>query len=120
VLGIEAILEPLTKAIVLRMRSIVQGIKKLSKAVRTATILRWTTPGPRQARALERFVCIEDLLQQELVLPSVAKVVLVEQLCPRRIDQVSQLRPVRLFPLLEYELMQVGIGPSHYDLQCAV
>jgi hypothetical protein len=107
VLGIEAILEPLTKTIVLRMRSIVQDIKKLSKAVRTATILRRTTPGSRQALALERFVRIEDLLQQKLVLPAVTKVVLVEQLCPRRIDQVPQLRPVRLFSLLEYELMQV-------------
>jgi hypothetical protein len=77
VLGIEAVLEPLTKGIVLWMRSIVQGIKKLSKAMWTATILGRTTAGSRHACPLERFVSVEDLFQQELVLPAVAKVVLV-------------------------------------------
>lgn len=54
------------------------------------------------------------------MLPAIAKVVLVEQVCPRQTDQVSQLRSIRLFSLVPRELMQVGIGPAHYDLQCAV
>jgi hypothetical protein len=77
VLGIEAVPKPVTKGIVLWMRRIVHGIKKVSKARGTATMLGRTTPGSRHARPLKRIVSIEDLFQQEFVLPAVAKVILV-------------------------------------------
>ena len=67
-------------------------------------------------RALEPLTADEAAF----VLPAVAEIVLIQQSRAWSNEQIPQFRPVRLLLLLKKELVEVGIRPPHYDLQCAV
>jgi hypothetical protein len=98
--------------------------------VRSSAILGRTISLSRHTNLPERFVSEQNLFKQKLVLPAVAKIVLVQQLRPRSADHIPKSRPllvnnsgpksmfrIRVLLSLENELMKVRIRPPRSSLQ---
>ena len=137
-LGINRAVGPVEKMAVILMLRVGQRLQHVIVAVQTAGVLQRTGIFARQAKSrLEFRIGGQHLLQSQTVVPTVAKVILVNQLLPGTLQQISQselaliVRPVLghgerhvieprernligVFACMER--MQMRIGPAHDHL----
>jgi hypothetical protein len=69
--------DPLPDVIVFWVSGVLKYFKKLRKTVRSSAVLGRTISISRHTNLPERFVSEQNLFKQKLVLPAVAKIVLV-------------------------------------------
>ncbi len=78
--------DPPADVIVLGVIGVPQCIEKLSKSLRSPTVLGRTISISRHTKLTERLVSEQNLFKKKVVLPSVTKIVLVQELHSRSTD----------------------------------
>ena len=61
-----------------RVIGVLQRFEKLSKSLRPPAVFGWTTSLTRHANLLKRFVSQQNFFENELVLPAVPEIVLLQ------------------------------------------